>query len=415
MFGSVRFVLALMVVFHHLFLPVLIGPFAVFGFYMMSGYLMNLVMHESYGFSLRGRLSFALNRFLRLYPQYWFSCLFSIFLIAWLGEELTKTYHHSIYRPTELTDYIFNLLMIFPGWYPVDVNPRLVPPTWAITVELFFYATICMGIAKTAARTLVWFLVSVAYFAVSYQMNWPDADRYFPIPAASLPFSIGAALYFLSKHGAITNFFKTYSPSSDFYLSILLINAAFSVALTKLNGDSASIGDIAFYINLLVCFLLYLNIINGRTLGVVNKFVDKLLGDLSYPFYLLHWQVGLVASYFLFSKPLHEFSLNGLISVSASIILLFVISLGLIALIDKPIQLLRAKIKKRHSDSRALGYPLPRRESISPSGQDLRQELAAHPAKCAMQADLQQFRADGEPDFMKSGELSNDKFRGGTD
>lgn len=412
MLGSVRFVLALMVVFHHLFLPILIGPFAVFGFYMMSGYLMNLVMHESYGFSLRGRLSFALNRFLRLYPQYWIACLFSVFLIIWFGEELTKSYHHSIFRPDEPREYLFNLLMIFPSWYPVDVNPRLVPPTWAITVELFFYAMICIGIAKTAKRTLAWFMASVAYFAASYYLNWPDADRYFPIPAASLPFSIGAALYFLSKQARITKFVKDRAPSSDFYLSILLINAAFSVALTKLEGDSAHIREIGFYINLLVCFLLYLNIIHGRTLGVVNKFVDKILGDFSYPFYLLHWQVGLVASYLLFSKPLHEFSLNGLVNVLVSIILLFIVSLSLVVLIDRPIEALRAKIKRRTYDAHKPKHPLSVRDGAATNACGLRQE-PVDPVAYSVQTTPLESRANEEPDLIASGGSSDRRLRSG--
>ena len=58
MFGTLRFVLAVLVVVGHLYRPIWIGAFAVSGFYTVSGYLMCLVLNERYGFSLRGFRAF---------------------------------------------------------------------------------------------------------------------------------------------------------------------------------------------------------------------------------------------------------------------------------------------------------------------------------------------------------------------
>ena len=51
MFGTYRTLLALMIVALHLGGVPVIGGYAVFGFYILSGYLMTLIMQTSYGYS----------------------------------------------------------------------------------------------------------------------------------------------------------------------------------------------------------------------------------------------------------------------------------------------------------------------------------------------------------------------------
>jgi peptidoglycan/LPS O-acetylase OafA/YrhL len=67
-----RYVLAAMVAQTHLWPQGAdwTGQISVFAFYTLSGYLMTRVLHERYGFSIRGTAAFALNRVLRLWPAY---------------------------------------------------------------------------------------------------------------------------------------------------------------------------------------------------------------------------------------------------------------------------------------------------------------------------------------------------------
>ncbi len=81
MFGTYRTFLALMVVALHLG-GLSMGGYAVFGFYVLSGYLMTLIMQNNYGYSALGFYKYALNRFLRIYPIYWVSIVFSA---IWFG------------------------------------------------------------------------------------------------------------------------------------------------------------------------------------------------------------------------------------------------------------------------------------------------------------------------------------------
>ena len=60
-FGAQRLSLALVVVIGHVWGPGWIGTYAVFGFFILSGYLMCRVMNKRYRFPLRGITAFAGN------------------------------------------------------------------------------------------------------------------------------------------------------------------------------------------------------------------------------------------------------------------------------------------------------------------------------------------------------------------
>ena len=344
MFGVLRTTLAIMVMSYHLFFGILpLGVYAVFGFYIISGYLMTLIMHESYGYTPFGRISFAANRFLRLYPQYWAAALFSIALIVSFGAKNAARYHRSIFIPDSLSSMMHNLLMLFPSWYPNSIQPRLVPPTWALTVEIFFYILICLGISKSFNRVKIWFLLSVCYVIGSYVMDLSWKARYFPVAAASLPFSIGSAIYFFSKNRALQNLLSRLKFSSLPLFVLMLINCFAWTVLFKVG--IGKIVEVGFYLNILLCSLLVYSIVNGSEIFNIKKKTDKLIGDFSYPVYLLHWQCGLLISFLIFGKSFHEFSPKGFISFLVSSILVFIVSFIFISLIDKPVQQVRGVIK----------------------------------------------------------------------
>jgi peptidoglycan/LPS O-acetylase OafA/YrhL len=348
LFGSLRTTLALMVMVHHLFYPDVLGPYAVFGFYILSGYLMTLIMHESYGFHKTGRIHFAINRFLRLFPMYWIAAIFTLLMIYIVGGEAVQHYHRSMFIPSNMKSIIENVLMIFPGWRPDEVNPRLVPTTWALTVEMFFYLIICIGASKNIFRVKVWFLASLAYVALSFYLGGSTADRYFPIPAASLPFSIGALLYFCSKIEGIRLGFIRSRLSTNILFAAMLINVLLWV-LVKHALKLGEIAEIGFYLNLVICSALIFSVIMGGKIAFIGKRADKFIGDLSYPIYLMQWQVGLLVSFLLFGFPLHDYSISGLWSLWVSIVVVIMLSVACVFLIDRPVQAVRERIKANNA------------------------------------------------------------------
>lgn len=70
MFGILRTILAINVVLLHVFSVPTLGNYSVSFFFVLSGFLMTYIMHETYGFDLKGVKYFWLNRILRLYPIY---------------------------------------------------------------------------------------------------------------------------------------------------------------------------------------------------------------------------------------------------------------------------------------------------------------------------------------------------------
>lgn len=284
MFGAYRTLLALMVLLQHLARVPVIGEYAVFGFYTLSGYLMTFIMHESYGYSSAGRGRYALNRFLRIYPIYWLSCLLSLALIWVLGSEFVTGYHKAIYAPSDLEGVLRNLLLVSTQ----ETRPRLTPPSWALTVELVFYACIGLGLSRARAVTLVWLAVSVLYTIVAAALDLGHFHSYQSPAAASLPFATGACIYHF--RGELKRVFQRLvearaAPAALF--ALILVNYGLGYLLGGQRG-------LHFYLNYLLCALMVVALFDRKALPLVSRRTDKLLGDFSYPIYLIHVQVGLV-------------------------------------------------------------------------------------------------------------------------
>ena len=338
MFGLLRTILALLVMAGHLLDTWQIGTYAVFGFYMISGYLMTHIMHESYGFHLAGRWSFACNRFLRLYPLYWCAALITILLIIVLGKDYVSSYNASIFLPETLTDYWANITMVYPLVFANEYQPILVPTTWAITVELFFYAAICLGLSKTKFRVQLWLVISILYVMYCLYQGLGWRYRYFPILAGSLPFAMGAYIYFLKQDAW---------PRLEEWLfqPVCLLFGLFVNMLLVVGYDYYF--EMGFYVNAFFCVLLCYQIANGALWPKISARLDKLLGEFSYPIYLLQWQAGIVASYILLGEPIHNASTDGIAILGLALLFVFVVAYVLIRVIDRPIQNLRSTIKNQ--------------------------------------------------------------------
>src|SRR5438105_2580714 len=128
MFGTYRTILALFVVASHLGgIPGFAG-YAVFGFYILSGYLMTFILQVNYGYSWSGVLKYAANRFLRIFPLYWVATLISITLVIALGSAYTSQYSESIFLPKNIISALQNFFIVLRH----TSEPRLIPSAWAL-------------------------------------------------------------------------------------------------------------------------------------------------------------------------------------------------------------------------------------------------------------------------------------------
>lgn len=340
MFGTYRTLLAIMVVALHLGGVPSIGGYAVFGFYALSGYLMTFIMQNNYGYTLSGVYRYATNRLLRIYPIYWVSIAFSAILIFFVGEQFSYDYHKSIYFPQNVVELIKNILLFFPFME----SPRLTPPAWALTVEIFYYILIGLGLSKHKRIVLSWLTISIIYHAVVIFTGLPWKYRYITIPAASLPFATGAFIYHYRR--GIQKYVNSIFGKAESNLPLIVFGG---ILLNWFTGFISGYSKgVFFYSNYILCALMVVVLSERKTLPFITKRFDKWMGDFSYPIYLIHYQAGLIVVVFLGMMGF-DYNRPSLIVMSVSLPLIFIFSWIITVAIERPIELLRTRVKKANN------------------------------------------------------------------
>jgi peptidoglycan/LPS O-acetylase OafA/YrhL len=338
MFGTYRTILALFVVLDHIGGVHGIGAYAVFGFFALSGYLMTYIMQHNYGYTLRGITIYGFNRFLRIYPIYWVACLVAFIVLISLNPAATTGINPNFAIPVTVGDWLMNLGIVLK----ISSSPVLVYPAWALTVELFYYACIGLGLSRFKISTLIWFLASVAYtvFIVVIDASWDSWDsRYYSIFAASLPFSTGAMIYHWRQELADHFPFIVENKWSPlFLLGVIVCNWR----LSTLVGIEGLWG---FYVNWLLCSAMIVALYGRTQLLFVSRTFDSWLGNLSYPVYLVHYQVGFAMLYIynqLGLVPQGQSVALFLYSVVPVLLLAWLMSV----LVELPIERIRKRVKQ---------------------------------------------------------------------
>ncbi len=294
--GTLRFVLAGLVATSHLagksgglhqFMH--LGHTAVFGFYLVAGFLITRVLQETYSFRLA---PFAMNRFLRLFPMYAVVAVVTLCVIV-LWPEAAGAYH-SAWQFGDWSSDLFGNLLIVPFLWDKS-GLRLIPPTWSIAVEIANYALLWLVVSRNHRMAGFAVLVGIGYHAMSYSTGEPFSARYAPVGAALLPFGLGAAAYFMSR-----SLPRDWSPSPRLPGTLLSVWLAVVIVPTF---DFRAF-ELVFYASLalLLAFIV-------ATANTEASPLDRRLGDLSYPMFLLHWLVGFPASAFLLSAGSHGLTL----------------------------------------------------------------------------------------------------------
>lgn len=350
MFGCFRTLLALAVVFEHLGPIHYAGPYAVFGFYVLSGFLMTFIMHETYGYTMHGLGRYVLNRWLRIFPIYWLACALSLLLVAILGEPFTRAFHENIGYPASIEEAFRNLGLVLS----IHTDTRLVPPAWALTVECVYYLLIGLGLSRNFKVTLALLGASLAY---TTYLAWGGASfsyRYYTVPAASLPFLTGATIYHLGNRGA----FAAHWFRSNWVLIALGAGALANYAFALLGGRAGAV-SLHFYLNLVVLAVLVAHLSQRRSARFHR--LDKALGDLSYPIYLMHFQGALVVAALLPSLARGQ---GAFLTAALPIVLL--LAWAMTRLIEKPIESVRSALRSGAAAGRDSGGTLRAAKQVEP-------------------------------------------------
>jgi peptidoglycan/LPS O-acetylase OafA/YrhL len=188
MFGGFRFLLSLMVVWYHLVDWRFSGPVAVFGFYVVSGYLMTKVINEIYGDGIGGFNRYIANRALRIYPMYWAAVGLSAVVLT-LMPELAGQVSVNYQIPDDL---LVDLLIFGHRAY----TPSMMPPAWSLAVELFVYIAMGALLSRRPLITVIWFVAGIEIVvAAAIIGGYPFRWFFTSLAASSLPFATGAMIY----------------------------------------------------------------------------------------------------------------------------------------------------------------------------------------------------------------------------
>ncbi len=344
--GIIRFLLALSVLIVHsspiLGVELLPGPVAVRIFYIFSGFLMAMVITRKYQKLDRPYYYFITNRFLRLYPLYITVVIMTIILSIGYGVSLGSwgklQYYYDYYHDSPqslgalLLVFLSNITLIgqdimtqlginsetgrffFHGLQsPPELQELLfIPIAWTVSIEFYFYLLsppivsknlkiICGIILLVLAFRYILLLTDAAPSAFGIYRFAPTEIYWFLLGIVSYKIKLPEQLL-------------TKSSGWIFFFIFILIMATYNI----LPIDRYYINTILYALTVIATPSLFLHFSKYK--------IDKKLGDLCYPIYLIHAFILLIVGANSFPKPygtgLPTFVLTILLSVLLNMFLL---------------------------------------------------------------------------------------------
>ncbi|MFL0799723.1 MAG: acyltransferase [Agarilytica sp.] len=353
MFGLFRFILAMMVVVTHIGGIEIVAGIAVWGFFMLSGFLMTGVLNSKYGFQLAGLKRFAFSRSVRLFPTYWLSVLITAVVLVIFGADFPATLiNSSLQLPSDIADVFSNIFIVGHTVFGIGRSETaLSPSVWAVDVEILMYVCSCIFLARSpslAKWTSLLLLVTfpLLWVASKYALREGDSELanqliYSFLPAALLPYSLGGWLWFSRD-----KLHKALSSSALCVASVLgLILCIFVVSRVSVTGS---------YVLSLIPLGVIILYLSKKRQGLIPRWADEFFGRMSYPIYLLHWLCAYLVVLLVPSNEVLytvaagrlEFSFLGFLAVSVTIIL---VSAFFAIYVEKPIEKIRHSFNKRNA------------------------------------------------------------------
>lgn len=350
MFGTYRYILALMVAAAHLapFAMLHLGFYSVFAFFMLSGYLMSLVLNKTYLHLEKGLEKYMTNRLLRIFPAY-FIVLFLSAIAAYYFPEIAKAIHEKMILPSSTGLWIGNIsILAMTAPNGLRIGSILVPPAWSLAVEIVFWTLIGL-IGSSKPKFAIWGIVAISY--TLYETLFDNStiiSRYYSYPAGALPFFAGAVLY------KITRTAKPVAPI--FAYAALLVSALYSIFSPAIfndpeyytpNWSNSAPLYAGFYIAMAINFItIYcLSLADVKKINKKLIKIDSYLGDLAYPIFLLHVLTAVILVSVLDNKCATELCGRGWELFILTFPFFNIFAILLLVLVEKPISLVRERIK----------------------------------------------------------------------
>jgi peptidoglycan/LPS O-acetylase OafA/YrhL len=284
--GAIRLFLALVVAIGHL-RSIVLGPagldvpgyytlgmnagYAVMFFYMISGFLMSMVLSEKYSPTAAGTTDFYRNRFIRIFSLYW-----PMVIVVLIVPDIRH-----MMLSNSLADKFTNFFLLGMDWrvsfasYPSDHWDAAIfglRQAWTLSAELSFYL-LAPFVVRSRKLTVIFLIASAATRACTVYLTGTDQQwTYYFLPSTFVFFLIGHVSYCASR---------TWPQMNAKAVAFLLLagSVGFLLIPTYADWDSPRFWCAA------LCFAFALPGIFRATSK--NKFLNT-LGNLSFPVYMVH-------------------------------------------------------------------------------------------------------------------------------
>jgi peptidoglycan/LPS O-acetylase OafA/YrhL len=287
MFGSLRFLLAYLVIVSHLVGTEYVahfGFYAVRGFFVISGLMMTAALNEVYAFD---GVRFWINRALRLLPPYYLICALTLLAVL-LAPAQAAAYLKFWHGVPDLAGLLINLTVL-PLQLPYGAF-RFIPPFWSVAIEIDMYLLLFLVVARRMAWAVVALVAGLSFQLVCIYdaTNW--GVDYFTAPSAVYPFAVGAVLYFLRRRALWIAGPRAAACAFAAWLGNMLAGGTL-LPMSWIFGPGYFFDTICFAI-----VVSGLSALSDRQFGPVVQRIDRTLGEWSYFAFLVHWLAGFLVA-----------------------------------------------------------------------------------------------------------------------
>lgn len=295
------------------------GMIAVWCFFFISGFLVSTILYGRYQ---NRHADFVVNRFLRIFPTYWFALALGIILIKVNPEGAIAFDPYFFYMPETVNSWISNLFI-----FGLPPGASVVTPAWSLAIELNWYLILLVG-SMLPLRWLMIFLC--ANLILPFFIIYFSAEAIYG-SGAGFSFALGALTYHIRltppKYIQITAF-----------IALLIIMFIVPVYTELSAYESNSIG-VSYSLLGSVVFL-YLAFPWLIKTGKISYW-SKLAGEVSYPFFLVHMFTIRI------SMELFDLPRLGWDTLAVSTIISLLLSLLIVKFIEHPVAIFRKRIRER--------------------------------------------------------------------
>jgi peptidoglycan/LPS O-acetylase OafA/YrhL len=283
--GMFRLLLSLLVVFHHSF-PLRLGTWAVYVFFILSGFWICRMWRRRYARTQNPHLTFLVSRWWRLAPTF-LACtalsVISAHLLRVLGSEVSTSF-----QPPPATSLAWWLRQFFIAG-AASAGTQL-PPAWSLDVEMQFYLLAPLAIAVLLRLPGIWrvILVGSALTGLAASLVQGGAVQCPQLPPFAGFFLLGATLELSginpSRRWALWSFLG--------FVSITTVLLCYPSTRTSIWIVGRQAHMEAFHAVISIWWALGAVLVFPFIAWNVRQWSgpqDRWLGNLAYPLYLFHW------------------------------------------------------------------------------------------------------------------------------